>query len=59
LEKAHCYIKLRQFDQYQELIEEIQKEEKSLEEEKRLNSLKRLYERELLKIEKEKKKFSK
>jgi len=59
LEKAHCYIKLRQFDQYQALIEEIQKKEKSFEEEERLNSLKRLYERELLKIEKEKKKLSK
>jgi outer membrane protein assembly factor BamD len=56
LEKAHCHIKLRQFDQYFALVAEIKKQKNNPEIQKRLDYLQRLYERELRKIEREKKK---
>jgi len=56
LEKAHCYLKLRQFDQYLTLVDEIKKKGNNPEIQKRLDRLQWLYQRELRKIEREKKK---
>lgn len=55
LEKAYCFIKLRQFDQYFTTVAEIKKKKNSPEIQKRLDRLQWLYERELRRIEKEKK----
>lgn len=59
LEKAHCYIKLRQFDEYKSIVSNIRKSEQSPEVVERLHYLNRLYAKEQFKIAKEKKKLSK
>ncbi|MFA4906936.1 MAG: outer membrane protein assembly factor BamD [archaeon] len=56
IEKARCYIKLRQFDEYQKLLPEINVRIKTESEYSRSQYLKTLYEKELKKIAKEEKK---
>jgi len=56
IEKARCYIKLRQFDEYQKLLPEIDAKIKTDSERSRSQYLKILYEKELKKIAKEGKK---
>jgi len=59
LEKAHCLIKLRKFNEYHALIAEIRNEDDSQESKGRLDYLRTLYKREQGKIEKERKKKQK
>jgi len=55
LEKAHCYIRLRQFDQYQEMLKMAKKNDSSDEINAYLHRLNRVYEKEQLKIAREEK----
>ncbi len=59
LEKAHCLIKLRKFDEYNKLIAEIKNDDNSLKIKKRLEYLKILNKREQNKIAKQLKKKQK
>ncbi|HDP69102.1 MAG TPA: outer membrane protein assembly factor BamD [Candidatus Marinimicrobia bacterium] len=55
LEKAYCYIRLRQFDQYREMLKIVDRYAKTPEIEKYLRSLERVYNREKRKIAREEK----
>lgn len=55
LEKAYCYIRLRQFDQYREMLKIVDRYAKTPEIEKYLHSLERVYNREKRKIAREEK----
>ncbi|MBU0711137.1 outer membrane protein assembly factor BamD [bacterium] len=55
LEKAHCYIRLRQFDQYQETLKLVRKYDSSDEINAYLHRLNRVYEKEQRKIAHEEK----
>jgi outer membrane protein assembly factor BamD len=53
LEKAHCYIRLRQFDEYHAIVNNLSKSEVTPEIEKRLGKQEKLYNRELRRIARE------
>jgi len=55
LDKAHCYIRLRQFDQYQEMLKLVKKYDSSDQINVYLYRLNKLYEKELRQIAREEK----
>lgn len=55
LEKAYCYIRLRQFDRYQEMLKIVDRVAKTPEIENYLQKLERVYQREKRKIAREEK----
>ncbi len=56
LEKAHCYIRLRKFDEYRNIVENLQNNDLMPEVKTRLNALEKLYNKELKKIARAEKK---